>query len=100
MSGPGNWSSNQTGYVLHAIYLRDLIPADQRPSLDYKPSPNDEVNSARGKNSRLAKRRKNRTQAKSSSRRWENWTTAPDKSGDLNGSTQHYAGTRLVKTNA
>jgi hypothetical protein len=49
MSGPGNWSSNQTGYVLHAIYLRDLIPADQRPSLDYKPSPNDEVNSARDK---------------------------------------------------
>ena len=68
MSGPGRWSSNQGGYVLNAVYPRDLIPVDQRPSLDYKPSPNNEVNSARDKNSRPSKRRKNRTQAKSSSR--------------------------------
>jgi hypothetical protein len=68
MSGPGLWSSNQTGYVLNAVYPRDLIPVDQRPSLDYKPSPNNEVNSEPGKNARPAKRRKKRTQAKSSSR--------------------------------
>jgi hypothetical protein len=68
MNGSGSWTSNQTGYVLDAVYPRDLIPADQRPSLDYRPSPNNEVNSARGKNARPAKRRKKRTQAKSSSR--------------------------------
>jgi len=68
MSGPGSWTSNQTGYVLSAIYPRDLIPVDQRPSLDYRPSPNNAVNSARGKNAPPAKRRKKRTHAKSSSR--------------------------------
>jgi len=68
MAGPGNWTSNQTGYVLNAVYPRDVIPVDQRPSLDYKPSPSNEVNSASGKNVRPAKRRKKRTQAKSSSR--------------------------------
>jgi hypothetical protein len=68
MSGPGLWSLNQTGYVLNAVYPRGPIPVDQRPSLDYKPPPNNEVNSARGKNARSEKRRKKRTQAKSSSR--------------------------------
>jgi hypothetical protein len=67
ISGPGNWTANQTGFVLNAVYPRDLIPVDQRPSLDYRPSPNNEVNSARGKNSRPATRRKKRTQAKSPS---------------------------------
>jgi hypothetical protein len=66
MSGPGSWTSNQTGYVLHGVYPRDLIPVDQRPSLDYRRSPNNEVNSARGKSSRPATRRKKRTQAKPS----------------------------------
>jgi hypothetical protein len=46
------------------IYPRDLIPVDQRPSLDYRPSPNNDVNSARDKNARPARRRKKRTQAK------------------------------------
>jgi hypothetical protein len=68
MSGPGLWNSNQTGYVLNAVYPRDPIPVDERPSLEYKPPPNNEVNSARGKNARPAKRRKKRTPAKSSSR--------------------------------
>ena len=77
MSGPGLWSANQTGYVLNAFYPRDQIPVDQRPSLDYEPPPNNEVNSARDKNSRPAKRRKNRTQAKLSSRRGENRPPAP-----------------------
>jgi hypothetical protein len=57
MSGPGSWSSNKGGYVLHAVYPRDLIPVDQRPSLDYKPP---------GTNARPTKPRKKRTQAKSS----------------------------------
>ena len=56
INGPGNWNSTQGGYVLNAVYPRDLIPVDQRPSLDYKPPPNNEVNSARGKNARPAKR--------------------------------------------
>ena len=69
LSGPGSWNSKQGGYVLNATYPRDTIPVDQRPSLDHGPSPNNEVNSGRDKNARPAKRRKNRTQAKSSSRR-------------------------------
>ena len=68
MNGPGSWTSNQTGYVLNAIYPRDLIPVDQRPSLDYRPSPKNEVNSSRGKNARPPKRRKKRTQTKSAAR--------------------------------
>ncbi|HEV3220954.1 MAG TPA: hypothetical protein VGZ48_14390 [Candidatus Acidoferrales bacterium] len=68
MSGPGSWNSKQGGYVLNALYPRDLIPVDQRPSLDYRPSPNNEVNSAPGKNAGLVKRRRKRTHAKSSSR--------------------------------
>jgi hypothetical protein len=68
MSGPGNWTSNQTGYVLGAVYPRDLVPVEQWPSLDYRPPVNNEANSARGKNARPTKRRKKRTQAKSSSR--------------------------------
>ena len=68
MSGPGSWSSNQTGYVLNAVYPREMIPTEQRPSLDYKPTPNNEANLASGKSARPVKRRKKRTQAKSSSR--------------------------------
>lgn len=38
MSGPGNWNANQIGYVLGAVYPRDHIPIEGRPSLDYKPT--------------------------------------------------------------
>jgi hypothetical protein len=63
MSGPGNWTSNQTGYVLGAVYPRDLVPVEQWRSLDYRPPLNNKANSARGKNARPTKRRKKRTQA-------------------------------------
>lgn len=68
LSGPGGWTSSRAGYGLAAVYPRALIPADQWPSLDYRPSPNNEANSARNEDARPAKRRKKRTQAKSSSR--------------------------------
>jgi len=56
MGGPGSWTSNQTGYVLHMVYPRDLIPVDQLPSLDYRPLLNNEANSPRGKNARPMRR--------------------------------------------
>jgi hypothetical protein len=48
MSGPGSWTSNQTGYVLGAFYPRDLIPVEQRRSLDYEPPLNNQQNSGQG----------------------------------------------------
>ena len=54
MNGPGNWTTNQIGYVLQAVYPRDLIPVDQRPSLDYKPLQTNPEKSGKelGKNAR------------------------------------------------
>jgi hypothetical protein len=38
MSGPGNYTAFQSGYVLQAIYPREGIPLEGRPSLDRKQS--------------------------------------------------------------
>jgi hypothetical protein len=34
LNGPGNYTAYQSGYVLQALYPRDLIPAEGRSSLD------------------------------------------------------------------
>ncbi|MGH9643980.1 MAG: hypothetical protein ACRD3Q_16350 [Terriglobales bacterium] len=78
MHGPGSWTSNQTGYVLNAVYPRDLVPTEQRPSLDYKPPQNNQTNLGQGSDKKprssktradvSTKQRKKRAQRKSSSR--------------------------------
>jgi hypothetical protein len=37
LNGPGNYTAYQSGYVLQALYPRDLIPAEGRASLDRTP---------------------------------------------------------------
>jgi hypothetical protein len=37
LHGPGNYTAYQSGYVLQAIYPRDLIPVEERGSLDRTP---------------------------------------------------------------
>jgi hypothetical protein len=37
LHGPGNYTAYQSGYVLQAIYPRDLIPVEGRGSLDRTP---------------------------------------------------------------
>lgn len=71
MGGPGSWTSSQTGYVLNAVYPRDMIPVDQRPSLDYLPQLSNQSKSGQGRkdndrsaeasSNRLAKQRRKRT---------------------------------------
>ena len=38
LNGPGNYTTSQSGYVLQAIYPRDLIPVEGRDSLDRIPA--------------------------------------------------------------
>jgi hypothetical protein len=37
LHGPGNYTTSQSGYVLQAVYPRDLIPVEGRGSLDRTP---------------------------------------------------------------